>query len=147
MWIMIVGEHGCHDAIGQRAVGKMANLLLVTLEAMLTAMEILEQKALEIAEAVENERGHLAGQAMFVFFPLFFAAEQFEQGLALEAAEARASIPAEPAGVAGGRPGGVRASVIDVAEDMRGVVRVEDRIDVANAFAKVGVNDGDKPRV
>ena len=53
---MIVGEHGCHDAISQRAVGKMANLLLVTLEAMLTAMEILEQKALEIAEAVENER-------------------------------------------------------------------------------------------
>jgi hypothetical protein len=26
MWIMIVGEHGCYDAIGQRAVGKVANL-------------------------------------------------------------------------------------------------------------------------
>lgn len=72
---MIAGEHGCHDAIGQRAVGKVTNLRLATLEAMLTAIEILEQEALEIAEVVENEHGHLAGQAMFVFFPLFFAAE------------------------------------------------------------------------
>jgi len=86
MWIMIAGEHRCHDAIGQRAVGKVTNFRLATLEAMLAATEILEQKALEIAKVIENERGHLAGQAMFVFFALFFAAEQFEQGLAFEAA-------------------------------------------------------------
>lgn len=49
MWIMIADEHGCHDAIGQSAVGKVTNLRLATLEAMLTAVEVLEQKALEMA--------------------------------------------------------------------------------------------------
>ncbi len=126
--------------IGPRATYELVYLRLAGLELVLVARQVLQQKSLEIAEAVEDEAGYLAEdrvpffQLFLELFLQFLSVQQLQQRFAFETAQAGAAVPTWGGGIPGRASCGVCAPVGNVAKDLRRVMRVEGRVQVANTL-------------